>query len=771
MTRTHVGLFLLTLASLALEVTLVRILSVVAWYHLAYFAIATAMLGGTAGAVTVYLRRDWTDVNRVAAYASAAFALVLLPSLSVLMVTPIAFELNALNFAGLIAATLACVAPFYAVGVAVTVALTRSTRPIGGLYAADLLGASVGVLAALAGLTFLDAPSVVLACTAGGAAAALAFSGGTSRVYGVAFVGACVLVVVHASGPSRIAPVVVKGEIVNPQGYESTHWNAFSRVAVYEGAELPPQYWGASPLAPQTPIRQHVLDIDGEALTTVRRLRDADSLRFDVTNAAYAIRPDGSAAVIGLGGGRDVQAAILAGHARVVGIDVNPVFVELLEGRFREFVGVADAPGVELVADEARSWLSRTDERFDVVQMALVDTWAATGAGAFSLTENTLYTVEAWGMFLKRLTTDGVLTVSRWHNAGNVGEAGRVVSLAVAALLDAGVENPRAHIVMLSSGGVATLIVGREPLGADDVTLLEAEALLRAFRVEITPTRTSPTPILAAIVSSRTTAQLDAAVSGFPLDFSPPTDESPYFFNVLRLSRLDALAQFAGRGVVEGNLRATGTLLATLGTLALGVALTVVAPLMRGGRGGRVRPAFALYFALIGAGFMFVEIGMLQRLTVLLTHPVYALGVILFTIILSAGVGSLLSDGLTRFWALPLAMVTAVGVWGASLATEYAAMTLMTAGMPLRVLAAVALIAPLGVLLGVFFPLGMRYARALQDEGVAWYWALNGIAGVLCAALAVFVAVYAGIEWNFTIAALCYAALGGVVIHIRRQTA
>ena len=197
-------------------------------------------------------------------------------------------------------------------------------------------------------------------------------------------------------------------------GFELERWNSFSRVALDATKPQPPQYWGPSPVAPAAPILQACLHIDGEASTTARRFHsplDLAHLRYDVTNVGWALGRTGPSCVIGLGGGRDIQAAILAGSSRITAIDVNEIFVQLHRGRLQDLTRIADRPDVEMVVDDARAHLARSRDQFDMIQMSLVDTWASTGAGAFSLSENSLYTVEAWTTFLSRLTPRGVLAV------------------------------------------------------------------------------------------------------------------------------------------------------------------------------------------------------------------------------------------------------------------------------------------------------------------------------------------------------------------------
>lgn len=781
MRHLYVGTFLIAFAGLALEITLARVLSVLTWYHLAFFAIATALLGMTAGATSVYLLPDrFTPAHlpRRLAQACLAFALTLPPAAALLFVLPLRLTPSLMSLFALLLATVACALPFYWAGIAVTAVLTRLPLPIGRLYAADLTGAALGSLFVLGGLELIDAPSLLLVIAAVGAAAGAVLAGpgdAVRRWRRGAWLAAALLAVAAVGNTQTTAglrPFVVKGEMVPLEGTLYEKWNSFSRIAVLRGTVAPPWYWGPSPLAPQEPIVQYEMNIDGEAGTSVRRYQsaeDAAHLRYDVTNFAYYLRPSGGALIIGVGGGRDVQAALWFGHERVVGVDVNPIFIDLLNDQFADFAGLAANPAVTLVVDEARSYASRSDEQFAVIQMALIDTWAATGAGAYSLTENKLYTVEAWQQFLARLTDDGLFTVSRWHNPRNLGETGRLVSLAVAALQAAGVERPADHLALVTAREISTLIVSKVPLTAADRARIAAEAAALQFTVAVLPGTTPDHPDLAAIVGADSAESLHQIAPDSPYNYAPPTDEQPYFFNMLRPTRLGAVLSDDVRGVIGGNLVATVTLVVLIAILALLAVVTVILPLAwqrrrRADAAPLLWPA-ALYFSLIGGGFMLVEIALIQRLSIVLSHPVYALGVLLFTIIASSGLGSALSDRLPlsrRPWAFvyPLVVVAAVLLVNAALRATMGG--LLVAPMAQRIAAVVALIFPLGVLLGLFFPTGMRLARAAHpaaDAQTPWFWALNGIFGVLCSAVAVFISIYHAVSTNFVIGAACYAAL------------
>jgi hypothetical protein len=591
------------------------------------------------------------------------------------------------------------------------------------------------------------------------------------------------LVVINLATPYGMRPTSVKGKGPGTAEVIFERWNSFSRVVVYEGRLGKPQYWAASPRAPVgLSVHQHKMDIDGEAATTVRRFTsfaDIDHLRYDVANVAYALRRSGGACIIGVGGGRDIQTAILAGHERVTGIEINPIFTDLLQGRFRDFAGIADRKEVTLVTDEARSYLSRSRDTYALIQMSLTDTWAATGAGAFALSENVLYTIDAWKIFLDRLTPGGIFTVSRWYGPGEIGETGRILSLAVATLLETGSARPGEHIAMVVSGAVSTLIVGREPLSEADVDLFRQACDDLRFEIVLHPGRPPDDADLRAIVSAASPGDLEQAVTGKALNYAPPTDENPYFFNVVKWERiLPTLLSGSGSpdpgttGVVSGNLAATRTLVSLiLILLVLGI-FTVVFPLALKGR--PVLWSGAAYFSLIGAGFMFVEIALVQRLSVFLGHPVYALGILLFAIIASAGLGSLLSERLPlsrRPWVYAYPAIIVAAVIAIRFILPAIGERLVSASMAVKIGTAVSAIVPLGLLMGVAFPTGMRLVRHTRVAETPWYWALNGVFGVLCAALTVLISIYSGISGSLYTGALCYAlallAVHGILRRIR----
>jgi hypothetical protein len=800
-----VGLFVLCASVLILQIVETRILSVISFYHLAFFAISLAMFGLTAGALIVYFNQGFFAPERLLAHLSwiaAAFALAVVVSTVVLISTvllnwPVRLILSAMLWLKLIAAL---VPPYIFAGMGISLALTRSPWPVGLVYGSDLAGAAFGCLGALTLMSILDGVSAMLMVGALGASAAFLFALGCSetewhalelpsfvrllRWPGMLTVALLALALGNAAiYPNGLVLSFAKARLENPEVIEHTQWNSYSRIQAGKIVHGGPAMWGASPTMPSTEIDQRYLTIDGDAGTTMFRfggdLGKVEFLKYDVTSLAYYIRNRGRSVVIGVGGGRDLLAAYLFGFRDVTGVELNPIFIDYLTRRFRDFNRVADLPGVSFEIDEARSWFANAaqGQNFDLVQMSMIDTWAATGVGAYSLSENGLYTVEGWRRFLASLTPDGVFTVSRWYSPDNVDETGRLLSLAKATLLDMGVLVPQNHIFLASSGRLATLIVGRAPLSHEDVGLLRETTARLGFSILVGPDLPAASPALKAIMDAPDATALADLSARFHQDVSPPTDDRPFFFNQLRMTDPHAIlnAMQARSGVIRGNFDATITLLIIVLLSLLLVVLTIMLPALPSLRrvSARLIGLGTAYFTLIGFGFMLVEIGLIQRLSLFLGHPVYGLAVGLFGIILSTGIGSIVSD------RVPITKARHAVQWCGVLAVYLA---LLPFGLPLfvanfeaypilvRAIAAILVIAPLGLLLGFGFPTGMRLVNAIDPRPTPWFWAINGAAGVLAASMAVAVNITFSINVSIWLGAACYVLIGMMAVALISPT-
>jgi hypothetical protein len=798
----YIGLFLITSCTLMLQVIQTRILSVVTWYHLAFFSISMALFGLTAGAVWVYVRRDRFTEKTFSfdlTHYSAAFAVTTALCFMIQMtLAPVVwYSVNSVWTWVELALCLAI--PFVFSGIVVSIALTRSPFPIGRVYGVDLVGAAAGCLGVLFVLDHIDPPSAILWTSVIAAAGALCFAGsvvGTVpkmvppfhaffRHRKTIFVVLFVCAIFNGLTDYGFQPLVVKGRFEGPKNHIFLEWNSFSRIAVYPMEATTPYLWGPSPRfsIEDFTIEQRRLHIDGDAGTVATRftgnLKDVEFLKYDVTNLAYHLPGRERAAIIGVGGGRDILSAAVFGYRDIVGIEVNPIFVKLLteEQDFADFTNITQLEGVKLVVDEGRSWFLQTGKTFDVIQMTLVDTWAATGAGAFSLSENGLYTVEAWKIFLNRLSPQGVFTVSRWFTQNEPEETARMLSLAVAALLELGIPEPERHVFLATSNNIATLIVARQPFSPNDLTALNETISLYQYKVFVHPSAESSFEMFESIVTAKGREELEEYTSSQEFDLTPATDDRPFFFNQLPLNKpFEALSvgkSLVGQGtepggVRYGNLVATATLLVLFVMSMVLVLLTIVMPLRGAIRntGRKLVVGGTLYFLLIGIGFMVVEIGLLQRMSIFLGHSV-SLSVVLFTLILSSGVGSLLSDIfiIDRGWKFA---TWSLMTGGYLIALPYwlpdVLLTFGSNSLSHRAILCVATIAPAGLLMGFGFPTGMRLVSAIDRTPMPWFWGISGAAGVLASVVAVSTSIAFGISTTLTMGAICYFLLLPVIL-------
>ena len=788
----YVGVFLTALASLLFEVLLTRIISVITWYHFAFFVISLAMLGMTAGAVLVFVQPAWFEpaaVPRRLAQGALGFALGLPLSATIALALPLMPVGDFMSFVALVTTGAVLAVPFFAGGVVLTLALTRAGLSVDLAYGVDLIGAALGCGLVIVLLAWLDAPSAALIGAALAALAAASFARAAQMRTAPALALAAALTALALLNASAtqpwLRPAWRKGSYEELSSYLYTGWNSYSRVTV-EPLSGPPALWAAgqrAPLAVMQPIEQRVVKIDGAAATVMTRLGESLAqhtyLDWELTALVHTLRPHGPAAVIGVGGARDVLAAARAGHHPVVGVELNALIVKLLTGAMADFAGVSHLPGVQLVNDEARSFLARDSGQYSVITMSLIDTWAATGTGAYSLSENGLYTVEAFDTLLQRLAPDGILAVSRWYFAHNPGEVTRLLALAFEALWASGAAAPREHVVLLQSGNVATLLLSRAPYGPGDLERLQLLAADRGYAILIGPHTTPASLPLREVISQPTRAALQAWTASQALDVSAPTDDRPFFFNMLRprdwlmdreaIDRLDL--------PFLGNLQAARSLLfAVLASLVL-TALALIAPLSLRRQELRalawpVTDLFAAlaYFALIGLGFMFVEIGLLSRLSVFLGQPTLALALLLGGIIFFTGIGSLLSRHVpldARAWVLGYPLIAGLMVSLVSVCAPLLVRAFAGAADVTRCAVSLGLLIPPALGMGLCFPLGLRLCeqleRARQPRRAPrlgpWLWCVNGAFGVCASGLGLMSSMTLGITRTLWLGAACYLLL------------
>jgi hypothetical protein len=787
-------LFLTALGTLLVEILLTRVLSVVMWYHFTFAVISIALLGIAAGALHCHRRfgRSGSDLEPEAAFGEAiGSGLNLLSAAIVLPLVLVTFFVETPTFswrgtALLVAYFVACGAPFYASGY-VTAAIFRFGHArVSSLYAFDLLGGALGCLLAIPLLDWLGGVHSLLfvgALTAG-ASAALALRVRSRRqlflplVTALVFLG--VLVVQTRSGKNDLR--TIKGgpreEMRIPLAVK---WNSHSRLAMldyYDPSEKYPMpfiSWGLSERYKGPLPRQYLITIDGASETPVTELRgdirDHEYLAWDITSLPYHLRPGSKNLVIGAGGGRDLLTALRFGSKDVTGVEVNRGIVDWVRGPYADFAGhIYSRPEVRIVVDDGRNFVRSTPETFEVVQISMIDTFAATAAGAYTLSENNLYTVEAFDEYLAHLSDTGILSVNRFL-LNPPQQTLRIVTLAREALERRGIRNPAEHIVVVSMrwelGDNGLVMVKKTPFTKPELEHLRSLCASRAFEPIALPGENLDNPFTEYLRAADT----ERFYQTYPFDVRPPTDDRPFFFNTFKVSTFvdsirlrDSMDPFR-----VYNFDAVFILFVLLALAVVALLGFVFLPLIRAARGtsGEQRgPRLPLkqlvYFVWIGLGFIMLEVVLIQRLNLYLGHPVYSLAVTLVSLLAFSGLGSACT---TRWTSAPLTRaVIATCAAALLLIVAYDAlwpvMVSQTLGMPLtaRIAIAVLSLLPIGLVMGMPYPLGLRAVSSQRPDGLPWIWAVNAAASVLGSILAFALAMALGFRMVFLLGGLCYAA-------------
>ncbi|HKS72310.1 MAG TPA: hypothetical protein VJQ82_03880 [Terriglobales bacterium] len=776
------GIALSSFAALLLELALTRLFSVVLFYHFAFLAISIALLGLGAGGVFAYLRKESLaryETRPLVARLSNVNALIVPVVLVVALRIPVSLQFTGANFLRLTAIYLTSAVPFFVTGLQFSLIFSRESFHIPRLYGADLAGGSLACLAIVPLLNWLGGPNTVLFS---GAVMALAGSvwAGSGKLQKSAYgrmVFLLAFILFNYSG-KLLDIVYAKGGFRDSSYVEFARWNAISRVEVDR----------------QGPARAIVIDADASTylmnvdLTKWNTTEWKKDLMSAAPSVANVLRPQGQFAIIGPGGGVDVVRAVANGSPSVTGIEINPIIANtIMRGRYADYTyHLYQRPEVHIHVGDGRSFLRDTSQHFDVVQMTLVDTWASTAAGAFALSENSLYTVEAFQEYFEHLNPDGMICITRWEFR-QPREALRVLSVAMEALHRMGVADPAKNFMVISQGllnedGVAVAVLAKK----NAFTAAEEQAVLAHLSnypglVSLyLPSSHGDNPFTALIAKNDPAA----FAQSYAYNVAPVNDNAPFFFFTLKLDQM-LHSSYLQRGIDWKVNLGVAVLFMVLAISMVAVLAFLIIPLwVRGG--GSHHPLSLFYFVAIGLGYILVEIAFIQRFVLFLGHPTYALTVVVFLLLLSSGIGSLTSRrwaGSSRLSWLPLlAVVVALLVCVAVLPGLLNALV----GLPfaLKFLVSAALLVPLGFSMGMPFPTGLRALASLPapdfpgEEGsqprqnaVEWAWAMNAASSVLGSVLAMVIAIQYGLNITLACGALAYLMALILTRALRKQMA
>jgi len=784
--RHYLAVFFVSLSLLMLEITVARILTVALFSHYAFVAISLAMFGLGLSGLVVYLLPSRFPAGRLDEQLTTFLSLFgLTAAVSVLAFLHIHVhqELSAAGFVSLGLVYAVLTVPFFLGGICISLLMTHFSARIASIYYADLIGASLGCLGVVSALALMPAPQVAVVIAAVASATALVVALGAGQRKGLA-IGSTVVVgaLLLLSFTTDLYTMTYIKQRTDRYSEVET-WNSFSRVSAFNDTRnaaqvmpmrlQPKEYEGSS--YPPTKM----LDIDGAAWTPMMGWNgDPASIQFlkdSVLYVAHEIRPGARVAVIGTGGGRDLLAAVAYGQPSILGLEINPAMRRTTEELYANYAGHPyTAPGVEVIIDEARSRLSGLDRKFDILQLSLIDTFSLNAAGGFVFSENYLYTTEGFQEYFEHLSDDGILSVTRYFVAQYPVEVLRICAMARAAWEAEGVANFSDHIVVIKQDLNTTMLVKKTPFTEAELAKLGERATYLNAQILWAP-RVAPGHLeVARVISS---PEWRTFMHGYRFFIDPPTDDRPFFFNFLRGLITDGTDDpFHFLQMWNDALVLMYMLIAVVTVLAV---LFFSVPLLTFGRGqihkidATVAAPLLLYFGCLGYGFLMIEIPLLQKLMLLLGAPIYALAVVLFALLFFSGNGSLLSE---RFAGnarrvLPRVLGSIVVVSCVYITVLPWVIThLLVTSIAVRIGVTVVLLAPIGLLLGMAYPLGITILRGYGEELVPWAWGLNGAMSVVASVLAIFIGSKIGFTAAFLSGVAAYAlALASMTLATRQR--
>lgn len=768
--QVYITLFLVTTATLLFELSLTRLFSVVMYYHFAFLAISLAMFGLGASGLWLYFRRrrhSLENLSRDLTLLTAGFAFTAVIAIVTALSLPITINYSSGNVIRLVVVYLACVLPFFFSGLTVSLILFLGAKAISRLYFMDLIGAATGALLTVPVLNWVGAINGLLIAAA--LAALAAFLGGEQtrgqlRWLGRAIAAAAIgLVIINSTSPV-LKVRYFKGQ--EKQLVEFQKWNALSCITV-QGVE-----------GEQT---AKAMDIDADARTYILRdpfrlfgleLIKTEIARRWISHLPNVLRPDGDVLIIGPGGGIDVIFSLAWGARSIDAVEINPIITDdVMRGEYAEFSGrLYSHPAVRVHTAEGRAFIARSNRQYDLIQLTLVDTWAATSAGAFSLSESYLYTVEAFREYLRHLNRDGIVAITRWLSV-KPKEGLRLMAVALEAAGTPALQRGE-NIVIIGSNSRAggesemmTMLLKREAFTAAEIAAIENRLNEVGGRFVFRPDGAGDP----AFVQLASAADRERFYEGYDFNIRPTTDNQPFFFATAKGTELAQIMAFEYESR-KNNLGLFNLYLA--GVLSVVLVLTfLVAPIIFSvdGRSALKEPGSlrALgYFIAIGLGFILTEIAVMQKLILYLGHPIYSLTVVLSTILICAGLGSMATTNYVPETGSKRRRVIFSGILAYTLAllVGLGPVTQATFGWPdaARMTLTVLLLAPLGFLMGQPFPLQLKWVEKNHSSFIPWVWSLNGAASVLGSVAAVVLAMTYGFNTVIVIGAVCYLAAFGL---------
>jgi len=795
------GIFLISLSTLIYELTLTRVFSVIQWNYLAFMIISIAFLGygasGTFITITPSLIKKYNANNLPVLLSRFSLLYGLSILLSVILITRIKFDLYRINVDSyqwfyLIIYYLAVALPFFFAGTCISLAISLLPQNVGKLYFFDLTGASLGCLAFLFFSCHLKIIDLIILLAILGLTASLLFSivehKRTFSLLPLSFIVILVFISFSSYSPF-LMPVNPYKELFTFLRYPDTEilfedGNSFSQVKVIKSSAVKYAPGLSLNFDDQIPEQLAILTDDSGLSAITKFDGSKKSIRFTdyLTNALgfHLTKNRKKFLVIGAGGGLDILSAIYHDSKKIEAIELNPIVINLMEEYYNGYSGqIYNKPEVTILQGEGRSILKNIEHNYDLIQISLVGSVAASSGGFQSISENYLYTIEGIMDLLTHISDKGIICITR-RLLFPPRESVKLTAIVLEALEKIGIENPETHIALIRSWGTATFICSKKPVDREMIEIIESFCRERSFDPiyfpgisldQVNKNHKLEAPYYYKAISGLIThfreGQADDYYQDYFYNITPATDNRPFFFYFLKWRNIPTIIRDNSywQPMIEwGNLIVFTTLLQGIIFSFFFIFLPLFIKRISPGKGWYFP---IIYFAALGLSYMLIEISFIQKFILYLIYPTYASAAIIFSFLFFSGLGSNYSQrfcGREIFYLkriIPtIFMLLIMYQWIIPIIFHYT----ITFTIPVRFILTSVLIAPLAFLMGMPFPLGIGIVAKRKENMIPWVWATNNFCSILASVSAVMIALSFGFQAVGYLAAVIYlGGLGAIV--------
>ena len=767
------GIFLVALSGLVLEVSITRIFSAAIWYHFAFVAVSVALVGLGASGLVVHhrvtkLKGKWAEnLTIYSAWGITIFIPITLFVMHALDSQVIYLPLYMVLFS----------VPFFLIGIIISAAFNAFASVAGRLYAADLIGASAGALLVVLFLVLTGGEGSTLIVGLISAISATLFSRITKNIkktigslmlvafaISLIFINYATQIFAIPTDPTAQKDLPIYLREHPGSKIVKTEWNSFSRIDVVEGGE------GGEGLVAK-------VFIDGGAGTNIISWDGSTESRQELSTwmqyLPFKMMQDPKVLVIGSGGGRDVVASLVSGSKDVTSVEINPIIYDTVKSYGDRAGNVYSHQYVRPHVDEGRSFITRSSEKYDIIYVPFVDTWASVSSGGLSVSENFLYTLEGFQQYYDHLTERGKIVTVRW-----LIDAPRFISTYAKLLEQNGIPQDQLHrhLMMVTSDSytqdpsVTMVVFSKSPFTDEEISFLSQSFSQYDYKPILVPEQVMREPYDALLSGDIT---LEQFYNLFDTKVYPVTDDNPYFLSFEKpLPPVVEVLLYASIGIVAIFLlvpfawirRRRGEREAGGGEEEVGISIKK--------REIGIRTVIP-YFAALGVGFILIELALLQKLILFMGNPTMTFALLLFTILISSGGGSLLSSRIAKNNMRNLIFVIG-GIAGLGVLYVFSLPSIIYSALaePIEIRAAISIgvLAPIGFLMGMPLPTGMRLLKVHRPDFIPWMWAINGAFSVLGAVLAIALGIMYGSSFAMILGVLVYLIALGISVASKKKT-